>query len=72
MTNQDKLSIIEELFEVDKGTLKENQIIRELDNWDSMKALEMIIVFEEEFKKTISANDIKGFVIVQDMLDFIG
>lgn len=72
MTNQEKLSILEELFEVEAGALSENQIIRELDNWDSMKALEMIVVFEDEFKKHINAGDIKGFITIKDLLDYIG
>jgi acyl carrier protein len=44
-------------------------IFRELDEWDSMIALMIIAMVDEEYKVKLSGDEIKGSVTIQDIFD---
>ena len=44
---------MEQLFDIDAGTLNGNEILSDIESWDSMKALEFIIWSEKVLKKSI-------------------
>ena len=43
----------------------------ELDEWDSMSILSLIVYFDEECGKNISGEEIKDFEIVKDIMDLM-
>ncbi|MEK4346209.1 MULTISPECIES: acyl carrier protein [unclassified Paenibacillus] len=71
MTNQEKITLLEEMMELDSGTLNEDIALTDIEEWDSMAALSLIVVMDENFNKKLSGAQIKGFKSVQDILDFM-
>ena len=72
MTNKEKLALLEDLFEMDEGTLDAGTELDEIDEWDSMTKLSLIVLMDDECGKKLKSEDIKGFSTVQDILDFMG
>ena len=72
MTNNEKMALLEEMFEVDSGTLKPEMELKEIENWDSMMKLSLIVLVDEEFGKTLKSDDMKKFITIQDIMDYMG
>ena len=72
MTVKEKLAKLEDMLEIDKGTLKPDNSLEDIENWDSMAKLSLIVLMDDEFGKTLKSEDIKGFKTIQDILDFMG
>ena len=43
MTNKEKLAALEDLMELDEGTLTEDTILEDIDEYDSMTKLALIV-----------------------------
>ena len=50
MDIKEKIAKIEELLDIDEGTLTEDTVLDELDEWDSMSILSLIVYFDEGFR----------------------
>jgi acyl carrier protein len=72
MNNSEKLAMLEEVLEMDEGTLSADMQLEELEQWDSMAKLSVIVLMDDEFGKELTGDQIKKFVKVQDILDFMG
>lgn len=72
MTNNEKMALLEDMFEVDPGTLKPETELNTLENWDSMMKLSLIVLVDEECGKTLKSDDMKKFVTLQDIMDYMG
>ena len=53
----DFLNELDDIFEVELGTIKPNTNFKDLDEWDSVTLLSLVAVFEEECGVVLS-NDI--------------
>lgn len=71
MEKEKKMELLEEMLEMDAGTLKEDMILEEMDEWDSLSMLSLIVLIDEEFGKTIDSTDIRKLVTVKDILDIM-
>lgn len=71
MSEQEKLKLLEEMFEVEEGSLNPKIVLESMDNWDSMTKLSLIVLMDDEFKKKLSGEQIRKFSSVQDILDFM-
>ena len=67
-----KLALLEEVMELDEGALAPEMKLSEIEEYDSMVKLSLIVLMKDEFNKTITVKDINKFVTVQDVLDFMG
>ncbi len=67
-----KLALLEEVMELDEGTLAPEMKLNEIEEYDSMVKLSLIVLMKDEFDKTITVKEINNFVTVQDVLDFMG
>lgn len=72
MNIQEKLALLEDTFEMEAGELKEDMLLEDIESWDSMTKLSLIVLIDDEFGKQLSGNQIKGFLKVKDILDFMG
>ena len=72
MTNQEKITLIEETLEIDGGTLTENTQLSNIAEYDSMGKLTLIVLCDEEFNKKLTGEQIRNFVTVKDVLEFMG
>ncbi len=71
MDNQKKLELIADVLELEADEIKPEDQLDDLDNWDSMSALSIIVMFEDNCGKTVTAADIKGFKTVQDIMNLM-
>ena len=53
----DFLNELDDIFEVELGTINASTIFKDLDEWDSVTLLSLVAVFEEEYGVVLS-NDI--------------
>ena len=60
MNLQEKLALIEEVLDVETGSLTPETLLAEVDEWDSIAALSLIVMLDEKFEKTVSGAQIKA------------
>ena len=68
MTNQEKIALLEETLEIDEGTLTEDTLLEDVDEYDSMAKLSLIVMMDDEFDVKLTGDMIKGFRTVGDIL----
>lgn len=66
-----KIELLEDMLELDAGSLTPEMALSDIEEWDSMAALSLIVLMDEEFGKTISGQDIKKLASIQDILDIM-
>ena len=71
MSLNEKLALLEETLDTEEGTLTPETVLDEVDEWDSIAALSLIVMQDEQFDKTISGTEIKALVTVQDILSYM-
>ncbi|MEN3004738.1 acyl carrier protein [Dehalobacterium formicoaceticum] len=71
MTNKEKIALLEDMFEMEEGTLTEKTMLNDIEEWDSMAKLSLIVLMDEEFNKKLTGNQIKEFKTIQDILDYM-
>ncbi len=71
MTTAEKMELLAETLEVETDEISEDTALTDLDNWDSMTKLSLIVMFDDEFGKKITSEDIKKMVTVKDILDLM-
>ena len=71
MTNREKLALLEDMLELEEGELNEEMKLSELEGWDSIAKLSLIVLMDDEFGKKLSGDQIRGFETIKDALDFM-
>ena len=72
MTNQEKIALLEDMMELEEGTVAEYTVLKDIEEWNSLAKLALIVLMDEVFSKKLSGNQIKDFKTIQDILDFMG
>lgn len=72
MSEKEKLALLEDMFELDEGDLSADTVLDDLDEWDSMSKLSLIVLMNDEFGKKLSGDDIKAFATIGDILAYMG
>ena len=57
----------EDILEMDEGTLQIDTKLSELDEWDSLAKLALMAWARKEYDKVLTAQQIREFVIVEDI-----
>lgn len=71
MTEREKLALLEELFEMEEGDLTVDMALEDIDEYDSMTKLSLIVMMDEEFGVKLDSAAIKGFKTVLDILNMM-
>ena len=71
METKEKLAMLEEMFELEDGTLKEDTLLNDIEEWDSMSKLSLIVLIDDEFGKKVSGEQIKSLVSIKDILNLM-
>lgn len=71
MTIKEKIALLEDMFEMEEGTITEKTELTDIEEWDSMAKLSLIVLMDEEFNKKLTGNQIKEFASIRDILDFM-
>ena len=72
MTNKEKIAMIEDAWEMDEGSLTEDTLLEDVEEFDSMGKLSLIVLCDDEFGKKLPGDTIETFKTVKDILDFMG
>ena len=68
MTTKEKLALVEETLEMDEGSLNEDTVLADVDEYTSMAKLSLIVMMEDEFGVKLTGDMIKSFTTVADIL----
>lgn len=68
MTVQERIVLLEEIMDVEQGTLHLEDTLADFEEWDSLTALAYITTLDERFKKSIKGEEIRAFVTVADAI----
>lgn len=71
MNVDEKLLLLEETLELDEGNLQPEMVLSEIDGYNSMAKLALIVLMNDEFEKKLTSDQIKKFITVQDILDYM-
>ena len=67
MKNEEKITMLEEIMDLEEGTLKIDALLDDIDEWDSLSKLALIAMAKQEFNIVLKADVIKGFKTVEDI-----
>lgn len=71
MELKEKMALIEEVLDVEEGSLSPETALSDVDEWDSIAALSLIVMLDENFDKTISGAQIRALESVKDILAYM-
>ena len=57
--------------DLDAATLSGNTEFKELDEWNSLVALSVIAMIDEEYEVTVKGNDITGAKTIEDLFNIV-
>ena len=69
MDLKQKLAALEEIMDVEEGTLTPEKELEEIEEWDSLSALSYVVYMDDEFGKKVTGAEVRSFKTVQDILD---
>ena len=72
MTKEEKIALLEDMLELESGALAPETELSSIDEYDSMAKLSLIVLMDDEFSKKLTGEQIREFVTVKDVLDFMG
>ncbi len=68
MSEREKMALLEDLFEVEEGDITLETNLSDIEEYDSMTKLSLIVMMEDEFGVKLDSATIKSFVTVGDIL----
>lgn len=68
MTNEEKITILEDLMEVDEGTLTPETLLSNIEEWDSVSFLSFMAMMDEKFGKVVTGSEIKTKETIADLM----
>ncbi len=71
MSTDEKLALLEDCMDIEKGTLRLDDLLSNLEEWDSLTILTIISAFEEKTGKTIASKALRKASSVADVLGLI-
>lgn len=72
MTQKEKIALLEDMLELDNGSLYPETELDSIEEYDSMAKLSLIVLMDDEFGKKLTGEQIREFKTVLDILDFMG
>jgi acyl carrier protein len=72
MTNEEKIALLEDMLELEAGALTPETVLADIEEYDSMAKLSLIVLMDDECGKKLTGEQIREFKTIQDILDFMG
>lgn len=69
MDKKEKIKLLEEIMELEEGTLNEDSVLAEYDEWDSLTVISYMSLMDSKFHKNVSIEQIRKFETVSDAVD---
>lgn len=67
MSNAEKLAMLEEIMDLDEGTLSLSDPLEKYEEWDSLAKLSLIVEAKKLFDKVMNVDEIREFKTVEDI-----
>lgn len=71
MSNEEKIAMLEEIMDLDEGTLTLDDKLDGIEEWDSLSKLSLIAETKHSFGIVMKAEVLKNFKTVQDICDYL-
>ncbi len=71
MSIEEKKELLADTFDMDVEDVDAEKVLADMEEWDSMTKLSLIVLFDDEFDKKITSDDIKKLVTIQDILNLM-
>lgn len=68
MTNEKKIELLEDMLELDPGTLTPDTLLSSLDEWDSIAMISFIALVDDAFDKIVKGTEIREQQTVADLM----
>ena len=68
MTEKEKLVMLEEIMDLEEDFLSPEMILKDIEEWDSIAAISLIALMDEEFDKTIKGSEVRELETVADII----
>ena len=72
MTNDEKIELLADVFDVDVSEINPDLPLDEMETWDSMTKLALVALADSKFHKLLKKETIATFKTVQDILNYLG
>lgn len=69
MSVEEKMALLEEMLEVEEGSLTKETLLENLEEWDSMSKMSLRVLMEDEFNRKINQEDIWSYHTIGDILE---
>lgn len=63
-----KIELLEDVMEVDAGSLTPEMELADIETWDSMAQLSFIAMLDDDFGRAVSADELIKFKTVAELL----
>lgn len=68
MTQQEKLTLLEDAIEAESGSMSAETSLESIEEWDSLAKLSLLAMFYEHFERELPVDLLNSFVVVGDIL----
>lgn len=71
MERREIINLIEDMLDLEVGSLSENSVLSGIPEYDSMTKLSLIVMCDDEFNKKLTGERLAEFTTIKDILDFV-
>lgn len=71
MTKQEFIGLIEDVVEMDRGTLDEREMLFNVTGWDSLAVMSFIAMVDENLEVTLKAPTIADAKSITDLISLV-
>lgn len=72
MSEKERIELLEDIMDLEPGTLHADDYLKNFEEWDSLTALTLISEMDERFGITLTGEQIKDFKTVSDVIAAMG
>jgi len=72
MTRKEFLLALDEMLELDSGTLTGAEVLADIDSWDSLAVISFIALVDEKFGTVVAGEQLARAETVDDLLALVG
>lgn len=69
MDIKEKLAALEDMMDLDEGSLTPETALEDIEEWDSLSALSYVVMMKDDFGKKVSGAEVRAFKTVKDIID---
>lgn len=68
---EELLEMLEDIMDLDEGTLEMTTVLEDVEEWDSLSALSLMAEAKKTYGKELTTREVVSFITVQDIYDYL-